>query len=450
MMLFALAVVYVLGAHGRELDQVVPFVARTMETTGPVVVPWRAIPLDEAYAGDWLVAGDLDGDGVPEFVAARHDGQAVTTAIAYDLDGEVLWRWGEAGAGQAGWWCDIPLQLYDLDGDGRDEVFLSVVGYLLVLDGATGEELARHPLPDGLEVADCITFADLRRRGRPEDIIVKTRYTRLWAYTADWEPLWTWAPPEGFLTCHHPTPVDVDGDGRDEVLAGYAMLDDDGSELAVFGSELTNLATGHLDCARVIRGGLPPEDARLVITCCGANLIAVTDGLLHTQWELPGGHFESPDAGILRGDLPAPQIAVDIDHSEYGKSEIWLLDAEGTHFGTFVTGYGRHHRLVDWDGDGLDDLLIANAAAVYTGTGECLARLAPNAVSAVFEPGRDLPDNRTFAAGDPGPFGFVGDLDGDGVPEVVLHTCRQALVYRTAGRSPRPCRFGTGLNWTLY
>jgi hypothetical protein len=424
-----------------------PFRVNCPDLDGPAVSPSHTIRLDTRYAGEWLVAGDLDGDGRAEFIAARNDNQAVTGAAAYRLDGTLLWTWGEEGKGKSGFSYDVPLMPYDLDGDGKDEVFLSVPGSLVVLDGETGKELRRHALPEGLAVDDCISFADLSGVGRPTDIIAKTRYTKLWAFTADWRVLWSWAPPEGYLTCHHPTVLDIDGDGKDEVLAGYTMLDHDGTPLWTYETTATDLRAGHLDASDVVHlAPGEPEDTRIIVTCCGANLIALLDGSGKALWEIGGYHFESPDFGKLRDDVPGPQFVVDIDHVPYGQYRLWLIGPDGTQLGTFVTGYGRHHRLVDWNGDGLDELLITNARAIYDGHGSCVARLVVPG-----DPRYDeFAGDRDFAQGDPGPFGFVGDVDGDGRPDVVLHTDTAIYVFTSPGARSSCPHIGTGLNWTLY
>ncbi len=98
----------------------------TRSAKGPVVPPWKSFSPDPAYHGQWLVAGDLDGDGVAEIVTARNQGQCVTAAVASRLDGTVLWRWGRPNAGSQGLSYDVPLQVYDLDGDGKAEVYLSI------------------------------------------------------------------------------------------------------------------------------------------------------------------------------------------------------------------------------------------------------------------------------------------------------------------------------------
>ena len=64
-----------------------------------IVQPWKQIELDPEYAGAWLVAGDLDGDGEVEIVSARNvnqdDNHYTCSVNAYRLDGRVLWRWGD-------------------------------------------------------------------------------------------------------------------------------------------------------------------------------------------------------------------------------------------------------------------------------------------------------------------------------------------------------------------
>ena len=42
-----------------------------------------------------------------------------------DLDGNVLWQIGETNPDNGAFiTCDLPLQIYDIDGDGRDEIIL--------------------------------------------------------------------------------------------------------------------------------------------------------------------------------------------------------------------------------------------------------------------------------------------------------------------------------------
>ena len=69
----------------------------------PVVKPWRHLVFEQDCAANFMVAGDIDGDGEVEIVGARNaassDGHYVTSVSAHKLDGSRLWTWGPKGAG---------------------------------------------------------------------------------------------------------------------------------------------------------------------------------------------------------------------------------------------------------------------------------------------------------------------------------------------------------------
>ena len=70
----------------------------------PTIKPWKVVPLDPAYGGQWVVAADLNADGKVEFVACENhnvgDVHYTSTAVAHDLDGTVLWRWAIRTSGE--------------------------------------------------------------------------------------------------------------------------------------------------------------------------------------------------------------------------------------------------------------------------------------------------------------------------------------------------------------
>ena len=130
---------------------------------------------------------------------------------------------------------DVACQIHDLDNSGTNEVILAGDRRLIVLDGRSGKPVSTFPIEQ--HASDCIVFADLSGKGWPSEILVKTRYAQIWAYSGDGRLLWTVKDPGGFRTAHQPLPVDLDGDGRDEILAGYAALNPDGSVRWVFQAE---------------------------------------------------------------------------------------------------------------------------------------------------------------------------------------------------------------------
>jgi len=173
---------------------------------------------------------------------------------------------------------------------------------------------------------------------------------------------------------------------------------------------------------------------RLVLTLCGANGIAMIDGRGEVIWEQVGSHFESIDIGRIIAEHPGPQILVDIDHQPFGKAPLLLMDEDGVLLGRINTDYARHHHLLDWTGDGLDEIISAHSGAVYDHAGRRLATLTAPAS------GRG---ERSM---------LVGDFTGDGVPDVTLVTTDALYVFRNgSGVKPTP---GIGLetefNFTLY
>jgi hypothetical protein len=406
----------------------------------PLIQPWKIVSLDREYGGHWVVAGDVDGDGEAEIVSAENfnkdDVHYTSTAVAQKLDGTVLWRWGDPAIGRKTWHHDVACQIHDWDGDGNNEVVLCTKGYLVELDGATGRERRRFHIPD--DATDCLVFCNLTGGDRPTDVLVKTRYGQIWAYNRAGDLLWTVADPGGYRTAHQPCPIDLDGDGRDEVMAGYAMLNHDGSVRWVFESKKIDQKRGHLDCARVVRRGKTPEDWRIVLTCCGANNIALVDGNGKVMWEVSGHHFESVDVGRVLPGHPGPHLVVDIDHQPRGNSPIWVLEEEGKVLGRIVTDYSRHHALLDWTGDGVEEILVGHNGAVYDYRGERVATFAtpePEGTPGDFE--RSL---------------MIGDMTGDGIPDVMLASPDTVHIYKNEhGRKPDgPTRLGTEFNFTLY
>ena len=408
----------------------------------PVIQPWRVVQLDREYGGQWVLAGDVDADGAVEIVSAENfnegDVHYTSTVVVQELDGSVLWRWGDPEVGRKNWHHDVACQIHDWNGDGKNEVVLCTRSFLVELEGATGREIRRIPIAE--EATDCLVFCNLSGGNRPTDVLVKDRYHQIWAYDQQGKLLWTVRDPGGFRTAHQPRPIDIDGDGRDEIMAGYALLNSDSSVRWVFGSKKVDQSRGHLDCARVFRRGVSPEDFRIALTCCGANNTALVDGNGKVLWEVSGHHFESVDVGHIIPNHPGPHILVDIDHQPYGKSPLWVLDGKGELLGQLVTDYSRHHCLLDWDGDGLDDILVAHKCGLYNHRGQRFGTFGT--------PGLELGAGK----GEYERSILIGDMTGDGVQDVMIATPYTVYIYEnTSGKKPdKPVPLGTEFNFTLY
>ncbi|MBN2002164.1 MAG: hypothetical protein JXA21_02305 [Anaerolineae bacterium] len=415
----------------------------------PVVRLWQSIPLDPEYSGGWVVAGDLDGDDVVDIVSAQNHNQDgvhyASAVVAQRLDGSILWRWGDPSIGQKCLSYDVPVQIYDWDGDGTNEVvLLTKVGsdsFLVELEGATGFERRRFSIPT--DATDSIVFANVSGNDRATDVLVKTRYTQVWAYTYAGELLWTYRPADKALTAHQPRPIDIDGDSRDEIMAGFSLLNADGSVRWTYASK------GHLDTMRVLRMGTTPDEFRLVITACGGKTLAVLDGNGQTVWKLSGYHFESVDIGPVCSQIPGNQIVVDIDHQPFYASPLWILDEDGVRLSEISTYRSRHHRLIDWTGAGIQSLVISEA--IPPGLFDCSLHYV-----ATFELPRiagDAPTNPECVEGAlPGSLFLVevGDMTGDRIPDILLHSLAAVYIFENENGLPLATLLGTEINVTLY
>lgn len=407
----------------------------------PIVDPWRTIHVDPALAGAWTVAGDIDGDGEAELVSARNNpnskSQEVVSVIAHKLDGSVLWKWGKPETGAARLGYDVACQIYDWDGDGNLEVIVLGYDHIVELDGATGQEKRRLPIPR--DAADCLTFANLTGSERAADVLIKTRYEQIWALDQNARELWNVKLPGGRLTAHQVFPVDIDGDGRDELIAGYAMLNPDGSQRwKMEAAEVLPEGIGcHLDCARVYLRAESPADWRLVVSCCADERLAMIDGEGRTVWAHDNRHYESIDICSIYPDEPGRQIVVDIAKHEEVVAPVHVLDGDGAILGKLFTYNSRFHFPIDWDGSGRDLIAVGGEHALFDGKGDKVAIFG-------------IPESEK-------PEGFIGgraDLTGNGVPDVVLVGDNGETIYLYLNENGAMSAPGlpmlTEVNYTLY
>ena len=439
LLVWGLSVVWGVSTVGA--DQ--PFETDAMGTPGAdtkIVAPWRTITVDAQYGGYWVVAGDVNDDGEIEIVSARNvdqsDNHFTSAVVVQRLNGSVLWKWGDPEVGRRKLHHDVACQIHDLDHDGVNEVIVAGDQQLIVLDGPTGKVSRSFAIPQ--HASDCVVFADLTGKGWPTEILVKNRYQQIWAYHADGELLWTSQSPGGYRTAHQPLPVDLDGDGRDEILAGYAALNSDGSVRWVFEAEQGRKNGGHADCWRVVQLGSDPSETRLIMTMCGGNALVMTDGHGRLIWKQTGHHYESVDVGKVRSDVAGLQIVVDVDHLPTPPKPLCVFNDQGELLGSINTDYTRHHILIDWDGDGINEIGSALPRGLFSGHGDRVVTLQTGA------------DERPT---------LLAEVDTNGCgADAVLMTASAAngdykvYLYKCAASSttPQGRPQGTGINFTLY
>lgn len=361
------------------------------------------IPMAGDYRVRKVCLGDLDGDGELELVIQQpdfntdpyqHPGywkRSPTTykLEAYKLDGRMLWRYDMGWAIEAGTWY-APYTVYDLDGDGRAEVYCkagegdpreptghvrSGPEYVIKLDGRTGkvvakaEWLSREGFEDyNFYCRNFMAIACCDGEG-PSLILGRGTYSiiKLTALGADLRRQWYWestGEDSGYRGqgAHTLQAADVDGDGKDELVIGSACIDHDGKLLWCTG-------LGHPDALYVTdvdpdRPGLEIfygiEPSRTSKAVCLAD--ARTGEIL---W-----YFDGPTSHVhgqgMCADIIADRPGLECYAGEQDGSQYWLYSAKGELLSQEKLG-GLAPVVAWWDGDEQKEILLDGAMRDYRG-----------------------------------------------------------------------------------
>lgn len=344
----------------RELDE--------LREQYPKPVLWRQISTKGFGVGRHIRFGHLISKDRLDVVLAQNikltpgrDNLTTTRCLtALDLDGSVLWQFGESlddpDAGLAT--CDIPFQIYDIDGDGRDEVLCIKNFKLYVLNGQNGVVKSLIPLPMNPEdentygrlVGDSIIIANFTGKPRPSDIVIKNRYKQVWAYDNQFNLLWTHRCKN---TGHFAIPYDFDSDGRDDLFIGYTLLGPDGEVKwsKDWGDHTDEIAIGPFDPNR--------NDVQIALVCGeeGFNILSPEGQELYREHL---GHAQRLSAAKFRADLEGIQFYVITYWGHPGI--ISFHDCTGKKLFNFEpTTTGNVLNPVNWTGDGTELALLSGS-----------------------------------------------------------------------------------------
>lgn len=395
----------------------------------------------------WL--GDIDGDGRMEIVMVQPDTgfddrfypHSVVCATAYNLEGEQLWQIGEPDPNVEGSGSDIPAQIYDIDNDGNNEFLCVMNDELCIFDGKTGELKEKHLLPNE-HAHDCIVIADLEGTGYPQNIILKDRYKQIWALDTNFQVMWTFKGNVG----HYPWVYDLNGDGKDEIIAGYNVLNGRGERLWTIDME------DHADCIWVCD---LHQDKKPVVLVGGDDTTAYTaDGKLiwrftdtvESQNIAPGNfipeHKGTEIAGldrISRNDVIGPDG--NIIPAPEGKDGVFIFDHEANSI------FKEDRQIPGWK-----TIVTAICGFDRTAKDYILAYRRSDVAGGVYDENM----NPLFEL----PFeGHVmwTDLVGDGLSQLIVYNDEKIAIYSTEKTDltkavvpytrPQPKRL---YNWTRY
>lgn len=221
-----------------------------------------------------LAIADLNGDGYYDYIVRTPHTNVDpgmpgdTTGLTYKIsaylhDGTYLWTYDMGLGIEPGIWYS-PFIAYDFNGDGKAEIAIKGAGdnyfrdergrisggdeYIVILDGMTGKIIDRKDWPErtwrygdvnrqnrnqiGMAFLDGKTPCILAARGTYRLMVVDAwqlngeKLEKLWRWDGDEEN-----PVVRNMGAHSMVTGDVDGDGRDEILLGSCMINDNGNLL---------------------------------------------------------------------------------------------------------------------------------------------------------------------------------------------------------------------------
>lgn len=337
---------------------------------------YTSIPLGENVKAGKVAVADLNGDGVYDYIVRTPasnvdpgmpgDMNGKTFQIAaYLSDGTHLWT-KDLGLGiEPGIWYS-PFVAYDFNGDGKAEIALKTAPadavrnaagrvdggeeYLAVWDGMTGEEIARVDWPErnfrygnlnrqnrnqiGIAYVDGKTPCIIAARGTYKLMVADAwqlngnRLERLWRWDGDEEN-----PVVRSQGAHSMQTGDVDGDGRDEILLGSCMLDDNG--VLLWSSGL-----GHSD--KAILTDIDPEHPGLEVLLGiepkhedGKGVVLLDAATGQMLWSIGHPTYHVGDAMAADIDPARPGLECFASEDKKGGStDKYLLSSKGEEFGT--------------------------------------------------------------------------------------------------------------------
>jgi rhamnogalacturonan endolyase len=365
--------------------------------------PYISIPLAGDYDFQKVGLGDLDGDGVYEFVIKQpdfntdpyqHPGywKPSTTTYkleAYRLDGTMMWRYDMGWSIEAGIWYS-PWIVYDVDGDGKAEVYckagegdprdekgLVTTGpeFLVKLDGQTGQVVAktdwlsRDGFPEyNYYCRNFLTVAYLDGK-KPSLIMQRGTYNliKTKAIDKDFNQIWYWESPQEKSKydgqgSHGLVTADIDQDSRDELVIGAAVLDDNGKGL-------WTLEMGHPDMCYV--ADIDPNNPGLEIFYGIENRLE-SDGICVVDaktgrklWahKKPTRHIHGQG---MAGDILAQFPGMEVYAGERDLEERWLYSATGQLI-EFRKEGSLSPRPVWWDADPQKEVVLSEAIGDWGG-----------------------------------------------------------------------------------
>lgn len=423
---------------------------------------YTSIPILNGETPGKIAIADLDGDGAYDFIVRTPNSNVDPgmpgdkTGITYKLSaylssGRHLWTIDLGNGIEPGVWYS-PFIAYDFDGDGCAEVAFKSAGddykknnqgrvcggseYLTIVNGLTGKIIDRVDWPErndrygnivrqnrnqiGVAYLDGKTPFLLAARGTYKLMVVDAwtlsngKLQHTWRWDGDEEN-----PVIRSMGAHSMVTGDVDKDGRDEILLGSCMLDDDGT--ALWSSGL-----GHSDKAYLcrLREDLPLQvfmvsepkktDGR------GVSVVDAATGKL--QWSIGQTTYHVGSGMVTDFDPKYPGLeCIASEDRKGGSTDKYLFTADGKRINAEQSDIPGCGNWIWWDADLLRETIGYQPRAVKT-NGPSIRQMVMNVQKWKGEKFTESIEGGVLA---------VADIEGDWREELITAKPGELRIYHT-------------------
>jgi hypothetical protein len=251
-----------------------------------------------------------------------------------------------------------------------DRMVQTVADELIVLRGSDGEVVSRAkapPLAPNMRYLDYATSSG-NFTGQGLDIVLREWRqdlggggVHLWAYDRRLNPLWEHVLPSAWYGHHWSVQFcDVDGNGRDELLAGGTLFDAAGNVIWQHDrdAEMMRIHGGqHYDAVAVGRFADDKSLDPVAFLLGGSAGVYVVDALTgRTRAVHRIGHAQGRHVGKLRADLPGQQVLAITRWGSYGiltlfsgrGDRLWTIQPDQIGQGSCPVWWGERDTQLIW------------------------------------------------------------------------------------------------------
>jgi len=388
-----------------------------------VIHPDISLKLDMEKGGNYLIAGDVTGDGIVEIITLkvwvepmdinRVKSMVVQSILVDSLTGtrgKILWSWesdyeapANIGGGRG---SSAAVTVFDLEtGKENHKLLMATDGWLYEFTFNKDGKVTEKKVTTGkVNSSDCLIIANLNGYGKHE-LLLKDAYHTIWAYDKDLNLIWKTKNPGGYLLAHRLGAYDINNDGKDEILAGATVLNSKGEVISTLKTNTVKLwYGGHID-------GIVPIQQNdkwyISVTYCDGLGFALFDADGNMEWEITGNHFEYLVGGYFfnnPGLKDQFQLISKVHYNDMNPQV--MINQDGRFLGLYEPSSTVF--AVDWSGDGFHEMIFASPASIFSG----IDRIAD-----LYIPGKE--DGNAFAMRVADVVGSFG-LEPDRIPDVSI------------------------------